>query len=343
MRVQTLDITPQAPPGRADYLYANRHTQPDQSSWRAVVRILRSHISSHTRNVATDLVTTLFPGTCTLCDGPLNSLLPVPVCDSCLAAVEHVATGQQNLPACPCCGDSLPPDQLALEDIRFATQLATALICRTCRLAPPDFERVVSYATYDGELRGLIGALKYNRMPRIARLLAPYLAQTIARLQADAAPNLLAIAVPLFSSRERQRGYNQSILLADEALKLLRKSHPHWQLTPAHNTLVRRRATESSLHLSTRQRRQNIRGAFQIASNAKPLIAGKEILLIDDILTSGATARECARVLRKAGATKVWVATLARAQKFYARYRHEDPGEQVATWDLVPQPPDNSL
>ena len=64
-------------------------------------------------------------------------------------------------------------------------------------------------------------------------------------------------------------------------------------------------------------------------------VAGREVLLIDDILTSGATARECARVLMRAGAAKVWVATLARAQKHNLRRQHQDPGEYVAAWDLT--------
>ena len=64
-------------------------------------------------------------------------------------------------------------------------------------------------------------------------------------------------------------------------------------------------------------------------------VRGREVLLIDDILTSGATARECARVLMRAGATKVWVATLARAQKKFVLRQHEDPGELVSRWDLA--------
>ena len=142
------------------------------------------------------------------------------------------------------------------------------------------------------------------------------------------------IAVPLFKQRERQRGYNQSILLADEGLRWLRKLRPEWKLTAAHTAMERRKSTESSFVLSRKGRRRNLRGAFHVTGDVR----GREVLLIDDILTSGATARECARVLMRAGATKVWVATLARAQKKFVMRQHEDPGELVARWDLAREP-----
>ena len=72
-------------------------------------------------------------------------------------------------------------------------------------------------------------------------------------------------------------------------------------------------------------------GAFKMRGDVR----GREVLLVDDILTSGATTRECARVLMAAGAAKVWVATLARAQKGFVRQLRDDPGEMVATWDLA--------
>ena len=140
----------------------------------------------------------------------------------------------------------------------------------------------------------------------------------------------MVVAVPLFPARERQRGYNQSVLLADEALRLLRRERPAWKLVTAHRALVRQRSTESSFVLSRRERRRNLRGAFAVTCD----VSEREVLLIDDIYTSGATARECARVLMRAGAAKVWVATLARAQMEFVRRQHEDAREYVAAWDL---------
>ena len=235
---------------------------------------------------------------------------------------------------CGRCGEAMNLD-LDLEDARFAGMLAQGFVCRECRLAEPEFTRAVAYGSYDNEMRGLIHLLKFARVRGVARLLGRQMAEAILLLEEDAANELMVIAVPLFKQRERQRGYNQSILLADEGLRWLRKLRPSWKLTAAHAAMERRKSTESSFVLSRKGRRRNLRGAFHVKGD----LQGREVLLIDDILTSGATARECARVLMRAGATKVWVATLARAQKKFVMRQHEDPGEMVARWDLVPTPP----
>ena len=234
---------------------------------------------------------------------------------------------------CGKCGEALNLD-LDLEDERFAKAAAQGFHCRECRLAEPEFTRAVAYGSYDNEMRGLIHLLKFGRVRGVARLLGRKMAEAILLLEEDAARELMVIAVPLFKQRERQRGYNQSVLLADEALGWLRTLRPEWKLTPAHTAMERRKPTESSFVLSRKGRRRNLRGAFHVNGD----VAGREVLLIDDILTSGATARECARVLMRAGATKVWVATLARAQKKFVVRQHEDPGEIVARWDLVREP-----
>ena len=234
---------------------------------------------------------------------------------------------------CRQCGEAIDLD-LDMEDVRFAGMLAQGLLCRECRLATPEFDRAVAYGSYERELRGLIHLLKFGRVPSVAKLLGSRMAETILRLEDEAADELLVVAVPLFRRRERQRGYNQSVLLADAALRELKRMRPGWKLVPAHGVLERRKSTESSFVLSRKGRRRNLSGAFHVCAD----VLGREILLVDDILTSGATARECARVLMRAGAAKVWVATLARAQKKFVQRQHEDAGELVAKWDLRTQP-----
>jgi ComF family protein len=212
-----------------------------------------------------------------------------------------------------------------MEDLRFR-----GMECLACRLAPPEFERAVAFGSYQEELRELVHLLKYDRLLGLAELLGARLAEAILDLEAVAAAELLVVAVPLFAAAERRRGYNQARLLADAAIKRLRELRPDWKLQPAHGALVRCKSTASQFELSRRARRRNLAGAFAIAGN----VAGREVLLVDDILTTGATARDCARVLKRAGATKVWVATVARACGPDEVEMGLGPGAYVAVWDL---------
>jgi ComF family protein len=122
---------------------------------------------------------------------------------------------------------------------------------------------------------------------------------------------MLVVPVPLHRSKRAQRGFNQARSLAAAALDELHKTHPAWRLTLASTTLMRHRATDSQAGLTPRQRRINVRGAFAVSDPAA--VSGKHILVIDDIYTTGATARASAQTLIEAGAASVWVATLARA------------------------------
>lgn len=241
------------------------------------------------------------------------------------------------MPGCDRCGEALDlgwASEQSFEELRFGGMLVEGLLCRECRMVPPEFDRAVAYSTYDDELRALIQMLKFDGVAGVAPLLGERLAQAILLLEKKAARELLLVAVPLHRARQKQRGYNQSVLLATHALRRLKVLRPDWKLTEAHGTLVRKRPTESQYVLSRKGRRRNLRGAFAVTADVR----GHEVLLVDDILTSGATARECARLLKAAGAAKVWVATVARAQKQAVRRQHEDPGELVAHWDAPATP-----
>ncbi|MEI9967474.1 MAG: phosphoribosyltransferase family protein [Terracidiphilus sp.] len=185
-------------------------------------------------------------------------------------------------------------------------------------------------------MRAAIHALKYGRLHPAAQRLGQMLANAIAQLADEAPADLLVIPVPLHRIKYAERGFNQSRSLAAQALQFLRKSHPQWRLTLAPSALMRLRATGSQAGLTPRQRRLNVRNAFSVSDPSQ--VAGQHILVVDDILTTGATARAAAQTLLKAGAASVWVATLARAQRSVPFGRHFDfAREQDAA------PPDNEL
>ena len=262
----------------------------ETSRWRAVARVLRSPVDA--------VSCALFPASCVLCGSPLPHLSSVPICAICWTEFP-VQSG--NL--CVRCGDVLGAPVLAGP--------SSSGRCRTCRLAPPPFERAVAYGPYRDRMKAAIHALKYDRLHAASRQLGRMLAEAIAQLAAVAPSEMLVIPVPLHRSKFADRGFNQARALAAAALTALRKTHPEWRLTLASSTLMRLRSTESQAGLTPRQRRMNVRGAFTVSDPAA--VARKHILLIDDILTTGATARAAAQALNRAGAASVWVATLARA------------------------------
>jgi ComF family protein len=142
------------------------------------------------------------------------------------------------------------------------------------------------------------------------------LAETIANLE-HAMPvgtlfssKIAVVPVPLHARKQAQRGFNQAEMIAREALKEL--SRPK-RLDLCMGTLLRRRETGSQIGLTRHQRRENMRGAFAVSDPTR--ILNRNVLLIDDVYTTGTTASECARVLRRAGAATVWVATVARTLK----------------------------
>ncbi len=213
-----------------------------------------------------------------------------------------------NVPTCEICGERL-----------FHAQLlhggdGAGLICGLCRRLEPPFARAAAYAEYTGGLRELIQLLKYDGVRPAADVLGRMLAEVIQTLAADFGkqPPLLVV-VPLHAGKQRQRGFNQAELIARAASRILRTAGRGLDFAPC--TLARTRATQSQTGLTRHQRRANLRGAFVVNSGASGAIPGRDVLLVDDVMTTGATAGECARVLRRAGAGRVLVATVARALK----------------------------
>jgi len=210
-------------------------------------------------------------------------------------------------------------------------------LCQPCRLAPPPFQRAVAYGGYAGNLRSLIHALKYDGMVPVAERLGGLLAETVLNLLAetsnDGIKDALVVPVPMHAAKRKQRGFNHAELIAKATVKTVRSKKPGCSLKMAEGLLERRRATRSQAGLSPNQRRANLRGVFFAPDPER--LSGRTVLLIDDIYTTGATARACSQALRKAGAVSVYVATVARPQReiFRAPHFEELPmQEDVAFW-----------
>ncbi len=255
----------------------------------------RRGIASLLGTAAESLFSTVFPSDCRFCGAPLERISRIPVCQTCLENMRALEG-----PVCSVCGQPLSvPQPLA----------ATESYCVECSRQEPPFTRALAYGGYEGGLRELIHLLKYERVRPAASVLGRMLAEVATAFTPQfgaAAP--IVIPVPLHNSKLRQRGFNQSEAIARAAVKQLPV-----RLLVNTSALIRRRATESQTGLSRPQRRLNMRGAFALIDSAA--VAGRDILLIDDVLTTGTTVSECARVLRRGGAERIWVATVARVLK----------------------------
>lgn len=257
-----------------------------------------------------DLFSVLFPSDCRLCHTPLDNISRIPVCRECLAAIESARE-----PQCVVCGDRLLAASLLRGDGR----------CTNCRDLEPEFERAVSFGEYAGDLRGLIHLLKYESVTPVAVPLGGMLAQAIEELLSGrrGSVNPLLIPVPLHSRRRRSRGFNQAERIAREAAKRLDPP-----LAVASGILVRQRDTISQVGLSRQERIENVRDAFRVTGRGR--IQGRTLIVVDDVMTTGTTLSECARVLKQAGADKVWAVTVARAFQGAASGQTADCGEQEA-------------
>jgi ComF family protein len=254
---------------------------------------LRDAMKIAVKAASSSLFSILFPSDCRICRAPLTNIASLPVCEPCLAKIVPL-----DGPLCQICGEKLFHPNAETEDVP---------LCPICRRVGAHFRRAAAYGAYEGALRDLIHLFKYKGIRPAGKILGGLLNQTVATMALP--DSVIVIPVPLWSGKRTARGFNQAEAIARSFIDL--QSSGSIQLDTS--ILIRTRETASQTGLTRHQRRANVRGAFSVV---KPLkIKGRSILIVDDVMTTGTTAGECARVLRRAGAKEVFVATVARATK----------------------------
>jgi ComF family protein len=269
-------------------------------------------IGKWSKRVAEGIFSVLFPSDCRICAEPLLNISTLPVCRKCL---EEMRPADGNV--CSICGERILTGYSRRDDDGL-------LRCPVCRRIERPFARAIAYGSYDGGLRELIHLLKYNGVKPAARVLGRMLAESVAHLESSfEQPRVLVIPVPLYKGKRHERGFNQAEFIAGAALKIL----PHHRFELRSDILQRIRDTTSQIGLTSHQRRENLRGAFAVSRSAK--VIAREVLLVDDVYTTGTTVSECAKILLRAGAARVWVATVARTMKLASK--HLEVRSQVET------------
>jgi ComF family protein len=230
-----------------------------------------------------NLLEFFLPRLCLFCGTAVGEAAAQAICPECESKIEWVAS-----PLCTCCG------------VVFEARDGGDRLCGDCQTDPPPFARARAAALYDGPVAAAVKRLKFGRQMAYLPLMQSWLKAPACRELAAAAE--LLVPVPLHPRRLKARGFNQALLLAqafDEA-------------PVARDALVRVRHTVPQVKLNPKERRDNVKGAFAVPEPAR--VKGKSILLVDDLFTTGATVKECARVLRRAGARRVEVVTVARVR-----------------------------
>ncbi|HZV81350.1 MAG TPA: ComF family protein [Geobacteraceae bacterium] len=247
--------------------------------------LYRSLIPADWSRIISPLLDLLFPPLCHCCRAFIPEPGQVRLCPDCLENALPIEG-----PLCNCCGRP------------FATAGGIDHLCGPCTLTPPTFVASRSALRYDKTTRELIHSFKYGYKVMLRRplglLAAPHLDPFVAGFGAD-----LILPVPLHVKRLRQRGFNQSLLLAEIFAS-------RWDIPLSRHNLRRTRWTEPQVNLSAAERAENVRGAFSLAKPEE--LAGKKVLLVDDVYTTGSTVKECCRVLQNQGGAVAAVLTLAR-------------------------------
>ena len=241
------------------------------------------------------LVSVFLPAGCRLCEQLLVHARRLPICQECLDSFERIGGN-----ICECCG--LPLESWAWTGEAGGEPGEITSLCGACRLGTFRFARARSVFRYEDVVVRAVVMLKFEDMEPLAEWFAERLAETVR--QTGLAEADLVVPVPLHKLRQRERGFNQAELLSRRLARRLKMKHQGV-------LLVRKRPRPDKHLLIERERWETVRGAF--ATQAGSLIDKKRVLLVDDVMTTGATLDACAKALRDAGAAEVGCVTVARA------------------------------
>ena len=232
-----------------------------------------------TRRLVDSLIAGIAPWRCILCKGPGAG---IDLCRGCLRDLPWLAH------VCALCGIPLPPDQA---------------VCGRCLLARPDVDYFVAALAYEYPLDRLISALKFKRHLYVARLLGELLTlrlQEAFKVQDVPQPEWI-VPVPLHPRREAQRSFNQ-------AAEIARRVAANFSIPMRRTIITRVKNTPAQSGLSRQARQSNIRGAFKLQTDVR----GRRLAIVDDVVTTGATTGQLARVCKVAGASEVQIWVVAR-------------------------------
>ena len=246
----------------------------------SVVRIKRFIL-----DLKDDLLDFIYPQTCPICRNPLERE-EKDVCEECWKALSLLPS-----PYCPYCKCFLENED-EITDHQCAS------------LSGPKERRILavrSLGTFDDHYQKFVHRLKYDKKIHLGKRLAQKLGESMSEEREFAGCDMV-IPVPLHRARERERGFNQSEVLAKGISRAI-------GISLTKGILKRKRNTKDQTYLNAQQRAENVRGAFVVTHPKK--IDGKRVILVDDVMTTGATLNECARMLLDAGAENIFAVTLA--------------------------------
>ncbi|HAP67637.1 MAG TPA: hypothetical protein DCQ99_07645 [Nitrospinae bacterium] len=231
----------------------------------------------------------IFPQKCILCESSHDGDAET-ICPNCMDKISFIKD-----PACARCGIPF--------EVTYPIEESLNYLCGRCRSSPPLFDRALSVCQYDKTASDIISTYKYHNKPYIGKDLVSIILKVLYEKITELSPELI-VHVPLHVKRLKERGYDQAYILAEGIGRGL-------NIPVSYGNLVRTRYTAPQVSLSGSERMENVKGAFLVIDTSG--IKDKSILLIDDVFTTGATIKECVKVIKKAGAGKVYVLTFAKA------------------------------